>query len=272
REAYQLRTIFPAELPVDQHDGWHERTFDVLCSFANWKLDALQQLLQRPDRAAFNLPDEVQQLEATYTARAYLQLYVAAGHTARGERTYVAFVEGEDARPDTEAFFSQLVQHNPAILEPLLAVPEIGDADLCEKLQNRTQPIPNTGVLRYPHGPRQVLVHDAWLAKQTENPYGNLNRLGAYEIVENSCVQLWHNSVELRRTAAARKAVQRLNARQLLDRAKVDWTCQQVAQQLAVPPPALAELQTQAEQVKARKLLDFLAGLPETALHEREVQ
>jgi len=202
REHYRLRIL--SEVEALTHS---ERLLFHLFSFRPWQSDALRALANRPDRARWNLPDEVYELEERAVARAYLPMYivetrepVTASHY--GAR-YVALTRLRGLRDE---FFEEIVNSEPDLLDPLYAesVPDV-QALIEEELTNRgleSQFVRLTQLA--PDAWRATVVSEVLLSSQTRL---TLQDVGKYLLVRGYCLQVWCDDPALRREAALDQAL-----------------------------------------------------------------
>jgi len=256
QEHYRLRILSEAEALTHP-----DRHFFRLFSFQPWRADALQTLASRPDRARWNLPDEVHELQEKDVARAYLPMYiietreqVTADHFGA---QYVALTRLRGLRDD---FFGEVVNSEPDLLDPLYAeaVPDVR-ALMEEHLANRGLARQDFRLTELaPDAWRATVASEALLSPQVRL---TLADVGKYRLVRGYCLQVWCNDPALRREAALDQALAVIaNWRRPATQQAVGQLLETLAARLQTRELDLADLR---ERASTRGATDVLAKLEE---------
>lgn len=178
-----------------------------LFSFRAWQPDTLMTLAQRPDRARWNLPDEVRDLKEEAVTRAYLPMYIVeARERMRGNHIGTRYVVLTRLRGLRDSFFEKLVNAESDVMDLLYAeaVP-----DVRQLMENY---LTDRGIDTRDISLSQ-LAPDAWRATITERTFLSteksitLKEVGRYQLVRGYCLQIWCEAPTLRREAALEQAL-----------------------------------------------------------------
>jgi hypothetical protein len=197
QEHYRLPILSAAEA-MTHPDHRYYRLF----SFQPWQTEALSALARRPDRARWNLPDEVRDLRETAVTLVYLPMYIIEAHervaATRFDTRYMVFTRVRDLR---DLFFEEVINSNPDLVGPLdaEAVPnvqtlmeqELADRGLDGRHIRLTQLTPDAW--------RVTVASEALLSSQARL---SLADVGQHLLVHGYFLQVWCDDPALRREAA----------------------------------------------------------------------
>jgi len=256
QEHYRLRILSAAEA-LTHPAPYFFRGF----SFQPWQPDALQALASRPDRARFNLPDEVHEPQERALALAYLPMYiievrerVTAAHFGTG---YVVLTRLRDLR---DTFFEEIVNSELDLLDPLYAQAEPNVQVLMEtELEDRGVTSRQVRLTELaPDAWRATVAPEALLSSQTRL---TLEDIGTYLLVRGYCLQVWCDDPALRREAALDQALTIITHwRRPTTQQAVGQLLETLSARLQTRELDLAEL---LERASERKVADALVKLRE---------
>jgi hypothetical protein len=257
QDHYRLRFLSEAEA-LTHPDRHSFRLF----SFRPWRPSAVSDLERRPDRAKWNLPDEVRGLEERAVARAFLPMYVIETREPAATRHYGArYVVLTRLRGLRDTFFEDLVNSETDLLDPLYAeaVPNVqalmeervADWDLSERQVRLTQFAPGAW--------RAVVAPEVFLDSQTKL---TLTDIGKYQLVRGYCLQIWCDDPALRREAALDQSLAAITHwRRPTTERTVGQLLETLATRLQTRELELAELWEWASKRKAADVLHKLIEL-----------
>lgn len=254
RTHYRLRFFLPSEL------GERDR---ALYSFEPWRPEALEALARRPDRALYNVPDEVQSLKALEVAGAYLPIYIVEAHSRDEGKVLRVF---SNVRGWQDTFLEGLLHSRPKILSPLLDDPRPPKRTIAEALEKRGLARGIHRLDRTPAGGWRVVVSDSWMGEGSE---GRLEDLGEYILVADYCVQIWSEDGSLRFQAACLKVLDKLeHIRQELSPDRILRLIRTAFSTLAVSPPKVDTLIEMAREQGKGQALEHLIRVTDMGLEE----
>lgn len=202
QEHYRLRVLSEAEA-ITHPDRHFLRVF----SFQPWRAEALTALAQRPDRARWNLPEEVQKPKDEAVARAYLPMYIVeARERAAGGHFGTRYVVLTRIRALRDEFFERVVNSEPDLLDPLYAEAEPNVQALMEERLSDWD-LESRYVRLIQHAPdawRATIAPEALLSPRARL---TLTDVGQYQFVRGYCLQVWCDDPTLRREAALDQAL-----------------------------------------------------------------
>ncbi|HHS96325.1 MAG TPA: hypothetical protein ENK08_00260 [Chloroflexi bacterium] len=249
---YRLRFLTPGEL---------EERDRALYSFEPWRPEALEELAHRPDRAEYNVPDEVQTLEALEVGTAYLPMYIVeAYHHSEGSLLRVF----SNVRGRRDTFFESLLSSHPEIVAPLLEDPRPPERTIAEALTKGKRVQGAYRLEQTPAGGWRVVISDGGKEEGQADGTLRLTDLGEYLLVADYCVQIWSEDAAVRFQAACLKALEKLEyIRRDLSPDQVQHLVQAIFSTLAVSPPTVGALITMAREQGKGQALERLTRVAE---------
>ncbi|NOK59977.1 MAG: hypothetical protein GFH27_549291n169 [Chloroflexi bacterium AL-W] len=250
---YQARRTQPGALDVEKYSDNHQ--VQVLFSFDPWHDDELKALAQRPDRHAYNIPDEVQSLEQQWVQRAYLPMHITEVFTIEGHPNLYVYLIDNRLYKHNQPFFVDLFRDHPEIMEPLYTQ-ALPDTQTIQRVLGTHHDIQN--IVTDSRGTWRVYLSDSWYHQSTSCAVSQLIRLGDYRIVDTMCVQLWSANTTVRNAAAALKVATWLNTSSARSEQAIMNRAREIATHVEVPIPTLSAIlksATQYDQMEAQKVL-----------------
>lgn len=256
QEHYRLRVLSEAEALTHP-----DRHVFRLYSFQSWRSDALSELARRPDRARWNLPDEVREPKERAVARAYLPMYIIeARERATSDHFSSRYVVLTRLRGLRDAFFEEVVNSESDLLDPLYAQAEPDVHVLMEKeLASRSVASRHVRLAQLaPDAWRATVALEVFLSGQARL---TLADVGTYLLVRGYCLQIWCDDPALRREAALDQALAIIALwRRPATQRSVGQLLKTVAGRLQTRELDLADLR---EQTSAQGATDVLVMLEE---------
>jgi hypothetical protein len=256
QEHYRLRIL--SEVEAMSYSG--RNTLLRLYRFRSWQRQAVADLERRPDRAKWNLPDEVRDLEERSVAPAYLPLYIVEARDRATPGHFGArYMVLSRVRGLQDTFFEELVNSEPDLLDPLYAEAKpdvkarmeekIAGWDLGEKVR-LAQPAPDAW--------RAIVAPEVFLGLR---PSLTMADIGQYELVDGYCLQIWCDDPALRREAALDRALTSIaHWQRPTTQQTVGQLLETLVTRLQTREMDVAEL---SEWASKRKAIDALAKLKE---------
>jgi hypothetical protein len=242
RDHYRLRILSAAE--ALSHP---DRRYFLAFSFHYWRPESLPELAQRPDRAKWNLPDEIYNIQSRAVTCTYLPLYIietrdrltAAHHGLR----YVVLSRIQDLR---DQFFEEVINAEEDLLDPLHAQAEPNIKHLME------EDLAGRG-LSGQQVRLEQLAPDAWRATVAAEALSSqridltLAEVGTYLFVRGYCLQVWCDDPAFRREAALDQALAVISRwKRPATQQDVEQLLETVATRLQTQSLGLADLQQRA--------------------------
>jgi len=181
----------------------------ALYSFEPWQPDVLENLAKRPDRAEYNIPEEVQkleQLDSSPVSSAYIPMHIVEV-IHRGNNGLRVFSNIRGRRDD---FFRSLLENHPSILRPLLDDHRPPQEVIGYGLAGMKLPKGSYKLERAPDGEWRVIVPERWAKGKRPDGAKRLADLGEYVRAADYCVRLWSDSRDLRYEAACYRVLNKL--------------------------------------------------------------
>jgi hypothetical protein len=195
---YRLDFFDPGDL-TDEHKA--------LYSFEPWRPEVLDELARRPDRAEYNVPDEVETLQPLDTGAAYLPMHIVeAMHPQNGPVVRVF----TNVRGRRDKFFQSLLEGHRDMIAPLLDDRRPPREVIGRGLEGMDLPKGSYRLERAPDGEWRVVVPRRWTESRRPDGVERLADVGEYLLAACYCVQAWSDDVELRYRAACNKLLDRL--------------------------------------------------------------
>jgi hypothetical protein len=211
--------------------------------------DFVHQLVAHPDRAVYNLPSEIRDIEVKRWTPAFLPVYLV--ETTRGMLAY------SRAGEERDAYIEDTCRHATAIADQL-AREHTDDP--------RTMWIDWAAERRAGLESLRQLPNGIWRCTLPANAYGErpkvpLRRLGSFEVRRQHFLQIWCDDATFRRKAVMDRGARMARARGVDTRAALVARISALATQLEVLPPDLAAIRTYAEGVGLAEAVDRLDQL-----------
>lgn len=228
--------VFPTpEVPEDRQSD--RSRFTPLFAPTPFRTEIVEQLTQRTDRAALNLPPQLRNLRVIQERNAFLPAYLIETADS-GLLVYTAVAAERDA------FFESVARQVPAIghmvrAEDTADPREVWTAWLAEGKAGR-------GTLRQlPNGVWRVVLRPDAFGDGAKLP---LSRVGSFELRKRLFLQLWCEDVELRHRAVLERALAMTHAADITSKSDLQARAATLARQLEVAAPTLADLRSYGDE------------------------
>ncbi|EIV92912.1 hypothetical protein [Frankia sp. QA3] len=246
-------TVLPtSKVPEDRTPG--RTRFRALFDATPLRPDAVTALAARPDRAEFNVPAALGQIQVLAVSEGYLPCYLiqTAGH---GLLAYSGVSEQRDG------FLAEVCR-------------EIDSARMLIEAEQAGDPreIWTGWLARSPHGPGTLRQTSAgmWRIVLPASSFGGegklaYSRLGSFELWDHHIAQLWCDDAAARRTAVHERALRMTQLSDVTTVGDLRRRAEPVARALDVAAPSLEDLREHARRTKALHLLgrlDLLSAAP----------
>jgi hypothetical protein len=195
---YRLVLFSPGELRDEHH---------ALYSFEPWRPEVLDELARRPDRAKYNVPDEVQRLEPLDVDSAYLPMHIVEAAQAQGGRVVRVF---SNIRGRRDEFFTSLLEKRHEILAPLLDDQRPSQEMMGRGLRGMDLPKDSYRLERAPGGEWRAVIPRRWIEGKRPDGVARLADVGEYVLAAGYCVRIWSDDANLRYHAACNKLLDKL--------------------------------------------------------------
>lgn len=249
REYYRLRFLSPGRL------GERDR---ALFSFVAWRPEALDKLARRPDRAEYNVPDEVETLEPLDVGSAYLPMYILEARNSDGEPEWRAF---SNIRNRRDLFVESLLADG-SIISSLLVDQRPPREAIGQNLEKRGWPRGSYRLDRAPTGEWRVTVPKRWMEGLQSNRKIRLSDVGEHLLAADYCVRLWSDDADIRYQAACIRVLEMLErARRNMPPGDVQHYIQRVFAGLALHAPDIRELIEMAQSRGWEQAMERMEGL-----------
>lgn len=254
RVHYQNVSLLSVEeaTALAQSDNKGGYAFQRLYSFHPWNAQFVVELAWRPDKAAYNVPDEVVHLAPLSVDVAYLPLYIieARKQFSQSDSYYVVCSNIPGLRDE---YFESLVNAYPEILLPLHGQEKHNAYRLWEDW------IKGLGLADV--RPKQ-LANGLWQVAlpadtlQAEEGKLSLDMLGTYHLENGYFLQIWCEDELVRCNAALDRTLQALKDREdAVTLEDVRAILQRFSTQLHTPELELTDLRVRAEETEMQALL-----------------
>jgi hypothetical protein len=225
----------PEVNPDEVADRTH---FLPLFSPAPFRPEVVQQLAQRADRAQFNLPSQLRNLEVVAEQDVYLPAYLIETSTGG----LLAYTGVGDRRDE----FMEALCRDVATIRQLISAEASGD----NMMQVWRQWLEDKDLRR---GHLHQLPNGVWRATLLPEAFGApprlpLSRLGSFELRRHHFLQLWCNDAGLRRRAALDRALGLVQLRAVKTLPDLTTRLEGLARQLGVAAPTIPELRRHAQR------------------------
>ncbi|MCL4301651.1 MAG: hypothetical protein KJ077_38475 [Anaerolineae bacterium] len=247
---YGLKFLAPSEL---------EDKDKALFSFDAWKPEVLDNLAKRPDKAKYNVPDEVRKLDELHVGLAYLPMHIIEAVYHHKEQTFRVFT---NVRGQRDEFFKSLFEKHPRILAPLLED---------KRAPQEVMGYGLTGIglskgsyrLEYaPTGEWRVKVPRNWIMSKRPDGALRLADLGEFILAVDYCVRVWSDDTGLRYQAACQKLLDKLeHTHGDPSPIRIQRHIDSVFNGLEVPVAEIASLLKMAQERKMGRALDRLESV-----------
>ena len=223
---------------VDQGQLADRSRFRPLNAPAAFRRELVEQLVDRPDRTELNLPAQLRHLRVVEDRDGFLPAYVVETVDS-GLLVYTA------AAADRDAFFEAACREAP-VVHSVIDAEEPGDPR-----QIWTEWLAGPKTIR--RGTLRQLSSGIWRATLHEDSFGGasklpLTRLGSFELRKHHFLQLWCQDAELRRRAAHERGLGLATTREVRTLVHLESRVAELAVQLEVRAPTVAELRAYGEQ------------------------
>jgi hypothetical protein len=228
-----------------------QRRFKLLGHTTEFAASAVRALASRRDRAAYNLPDEHEDLTLRAVDRAFLPCYLIRIRTSAGYRSRLYTAADSSA---SDNYLEEITQDWPPLAETIQtedsAKTERWRAELSAWLDKRGLSMNQLtwsghDVPRLTLPARHFPLGDAPVNERAEF---SVRRVGSYITPENFVIQLWCTSENTRREAALQRALEYVDAARR-DTAGITQFLTQLSTRLELQPPlAVADLHTYARR------------------------
>jgi hypothetical protein len=234
---------------VDAEETADRSRFQPLSALTPFRHDVIRRLAARPDRAQFNLPNQLHDLAAVEEQPAYLPAYLVE---TTGE--VFAYTGVGDSR---DPFLENLCRRVPAVKNTLdaeeSAIPrEIWLAWLAER--------------GFARGTLRQLPNGVWRATLPASAFGSApgllppSRVGSFELRRRHFAQLWCDRGELRRKVACERALG-MAQRRGTTRSEFLQRLETLAQLLEIDIPTVAHIRRHAKNTNQHDRLAMLDSL-----------
>lgn len=223
--------------------------FTALFAATQHSDDLVRQLAAHPDRTAYNLPTEIQNIQVVGWTPAYLPVYLV--ETTHGLLAY------SRAGEERDAYIEDACRHVPAIADQL-AREHTDDP--------RTMWIDWAAERRAGLDSLRQLPNGVWRCTLPASAYGErpkvaLRRLGSFEVRRQCFLQIWCDDATFRRKAVMDRGARMARVRGIDSRGAMVARVSALATQLEVPPPDLEAIRTYAERAGLVDAVDRLDQL-----------
>jgi hypothetical protein len=221
--------------PLDRETAFGQRRFRLLKHATGFSADAVTALAARPDRADYNLPDEHEDVRLLGADDAFLPCYLIRAVASSGYRSLV-FTAADSTASDP--YLEEIFRSWPALDQAMLTEDNSQTglrAELSKWLDERNMSITQLS-LAGEAVPRLVLpashfpARDAPVKAKGQFP---LRQVGSYLTPHSFVLQLWCQSMEVRREATLQRALEYADSSRR-DEADVTAFLEQVSARLAI--------------------------------------
>jgi hypothetical protein len=255
-----FRVVSDLEAETVTHTAAGGYRFYRLHTSEMWNVKALNDLVNHPDRARYNLPQESHAVIATSYALVYMPMYIIETKKQRQMETY--YFVCTHIKNQRDAFFEYLVNQTLSIQRRLDAMPKEDDlAEVWSKwLRSKNLAYLRPELTR--EGLWRVDLPEA-LFRSSEYP---LRKIGAYYKEKGYFLQLWCKNDVLRHQAVLdRASFMMIKGYKKLNKEYVEDRLQHWSELLAVAPVSIYELYTWAserriEEEALQKLASWCEG------------
>jgi hypothetical protein len=233
----------------------------ALYSFRSWQREVLDELAKNPEKAKYNVPDEIRSFsDPLHVGLAYLPMHIAEAILHPQGQTLRVFT---NIRGHRDKFFEILFEHDPQILTPLLDDRRSPQEVIRRGLEEGRGLVKGSYHLETtPTGDWRVKVPRSWLTRQRSDGALYLIDLGEYLLAADYCVRVWSDNVDLRYEAGCLKALNKLEyLRGNLSPARVWLYVENIFTQLEVPVAEVSSLLNMAQERSMSRALDRLENL-----------
>ncbi|GGN18736.1 hypothetical protein FHR83_004036 [Actinoplanes campanulatus] len=207
-----------------------------------FRVGAIQELADRPDRERFNLPGALTSVEPLEAWQAWLPAYIV--ECVSELLVFIKAVDGPDRH------LGKIV--TPYLSEVLAAEPRVDDMQVWLTWLE-AKGLPGARIRRMPNR-----VLRAGLPAAVFGQAVRWAQLGSFEVRQQTFMQLWCEDVAARRQAVLVRAAAITGAGGVRRRAEVEQRLADLAGQLEVAAPGWDDLYRYAEEADDRALLDRL--------------
>lgn len=195
---------------LDRGTAFDQHRFQLLEQAMGFDASAVTRLAARPDRAAYNLPDEHEDLRLLSADRAFLPCYLIRAAATSGYRSLV-FTSADPTASDP--YLEEIFRSWPALDQAIRSEDSAGTerrAELSKWLEERDLSFTQLS-LAGELVPRLVLpachfpARDSPAKAKGEFP---LRQVGSYLTPHSYVIQIWCRSTEIRRKAALQRALE----------------------------------------------------------------
>lgn len=223
--------------PQVSTDDVPDRTrFLPLFSAVAFRPEVVQQLAQRPDRAQFNLPAQLRDLQVLAAQEAYLPVYLV--ETATGD--LLAYTGVGDGRDE----FMEALCRNVATIKQLIGAEPVGDPGQLWRQWLADRDLAPRSMQRLGNGVWRATLPPGAFGAPPKLP---LSRLGSFELRRHHFLQLWCHDAGLRGRAVLDRALGIVQLRAVQTLADLTPRVEAIAGQLEVAPPTIVDLRKHAQ-------------------------
>jgi hypothetical protein len=228
----------------------------ALYSFEHWRSDALRALARRPDRADYNVPDEVFDLAQLDSGSAYLPMHIIETTGREGKRALRVFT---NVRGRHDAFLESLLTDHSEIMQPLLEDQRSPQEAVRWGLDGLGLSKNSYHLDQLSNGTWRVIVPAKWLSTVRSDGRKRLADLGEYILAGEYCVRVWSQDAELRYQAACNRILEKLeHTRRELEPADVRRHIEDSFADLEVAAASVTTLLEEARQRGLGRAEDLL--------------
>lgn len=243
---------------LDRDTAFGQRRFRLFEHATGFSVDAVAALARRPDRAAYNLPDEHENPRPVGAIeKAFLPCYLIRAVTSSGYQSLV-FTAADSAAGDP--YLEEIFRSWPALEQAILVEDKAEAArraELSKWLDERNLSMTQLS-LAGEVVPRLLLPASHFPAAdvpaKTKGEFP-LRQLGSYLTPQSYVIQLWCQSVKARREAALQRSLEYADARHR-DEADLTAFLKQLSARLETGELTTADLRTYARRT-GRGALDI---------------
>jgi hypothetical protein len=237
---------------IEEDDPASRTRFVPLFAAEPFRPEAVTALEKRSDRVEYNLPGILRTLQVVEHRDAWLPVYLV--ESAKGE--LLAYTGLGDER---DGFLEAICQDVPTLLNAIDAEPDQDARQIWTDW---------LAGLRHGRGTLKRLPSGMWRATLTPDAFGGedripLSKLGSFEIRRHCLLQVWCGDEQRRRQAMLERAAFQARRRGVETRRDLLRRAAEVARQLEVRAPDLAEIRRFAHGKEGmRELVASLDALP----------
>ncbi len=182
--------------------------FHRMYSFPDWQPESLQRLEQQPDRAQYNLPTGIHNLQFLSRVQVYFPMYIIETRKQNHQPYYVAYTHIQGRR---DSYFEHIVNSYPEIQRSLAAEKEMKASELWRKWLLK-KGITSVQPEQLPSGIWRINLVEAAFHASTDSL--SIADIGTYRLEDGYFLQIWCSDIFLRRQAALDRTLKIIEKRQ----------------------------------------------------------